>query len=137
MLMNCRYRKSFSLGLMFLLILLPHLALAARPVEYGGNDDLDACLSLGYVDHLNQGPDGFLAVKDEPKLSAKRIDKVYNGQTVYICAETKDGLWLGIVYTKDEKIDCGTTSPVDKRKPYKGPCKSGWVSKKWIVIEAG
>ncbi len=107
------------------------------PVEYGGNDGLDACSTVGHVGSLSSGPDGFLAVKDSPDLKAKRTDKLYNNQQVWICSASKDDRWLGIVYTKDSKKDCGTTVDVKRRMPYNGPCNLGWVDKKWIVLDAG
>lgn len=130
----------FSLTIFLVLILVSShfgVTMAEVPVEYGGNEELDACQTLGHVDNLNSGPKGFLAVKDAPDLKAGRIDKLYNKQVVWICSESKDGKWYGIVYTKDAKQDCGTNKSMEARKPYDGPCKSGWVAPKWVVQDAG
>lgn len=126
-----------KISLFIFLLFVSNKSFARVDVEYGGNDDLDACLSVGHVANLSSGPDGFLAVKEAPDLKAVRADKIYNKQIVWICASSKDNKWLGIVYSKDKKQECGTSTSVEKRQPYPGPCKSGWVSAKWIVVDAG
>ena len=69
-------------------------------------------------------------------IRAHRIDKIFNGQKLWICEESKDGKWLGVVYPSNQKQDCGVSSPIKKQKSYDGPCKAGWVSKKYITILA-
>lgn len=113
------------------------LQAAPEPVTYGGDDVVDACSSFGHVHNLSNTADGFLAVKEAPQIKSKRVDKIYNKQNVWVCSESKDGQWFGIVYTKDSKIDCQVTKPVKTKTTYTGPCKSGWVSSKWITIDAG
>ncbi|WP_336959345.1 hypothetical protein [Sphingobium aquiterrae] len=34
-------------------------------------------------------------------------------------------------------IDCGVSSPVESRRPYRGPCRSGWVSSAYVALVAG
>jgi hypothetical protein len=105
------------------------------PVNYGGDENTDACSTLAQVANLSAAENEFLAVKSAPSLKAKRMDKIFKGQSLWICDENKD--WYGIVYSRDEKQDCGVTSPVVKRKSYSGPCKSGWVHKKYVKPLAG
>lgn len=105
------------------------------PVMYGVDENVDACSSFGMVGNLGKGVDEFLAVKAAPFLKAKRIDKLLKNQTVSICEEKTD--WYGVVYTKNREQDCGVSTPIEKRKPYSGPCKSGWVYKKYIRIVGG
>jgi hypothetical protein len=125
---------SFVLAFCFLVITFKSEAKVS--VHYGGDENVDACTSLAQVDHLSIGPNGFLAVKDAPNIKARRTDKVFNGQKLWICDESKDGKWVGVVYPSNEKQDCGVTSPVEKKKPYDGPCKSGWVSRKYVRLLA-
>jgi len=129
--------KIKKLILFLYLQLLSAVILASTPVEYGGHDDLDACMSSGHVANLSSGPDGFLAVKESPNIKAARIDKLFNNQRVWICSESKNKQWLGVVYTKNTNQDCGVSQSIKTKKPYKGPCQSGWVSSKWINIDAG
>ena len=125
------------LVLTFSLLLISLKSAADTAVSYGGDESLDACSTLARVSHLSNGADGFLAVKDSPNIKAKRVDKIFNDQSLWICEESKDGNWLGIVYDSSEKKDCGVTTAIEKRRAYKGPCKSGWVSKKYVEPMAG
>jgi hypothetical protein len=54
------------------------------PIIIGGDPSLDACGGNGVVVDLDPNGDGFLAVKSGPGLSHPRIDKLYNGEQVYI-----------------------------------------------------
>lgn len=95
---------------------------------------LDACSGNGVVKGLDPHGDGFLAVKSAPALQSPRIDKLYNGEQVYICNQRGD--WYGVVYTKDRR-DCNVSSPWPKTLPYTGPCRSGWAHRNWIELIAG
>ncbi len=102
------------------------------PVMYGGEADFDACSSLGEIRGINHQGDGFIAIRSGVGSKYAIKDKIHNnGTRVTIC--DRQGKWLGIVYGKD----CGTSSPISKRQPYKGNCKSGWVYEKYVVIIAG
>lgn len=127
----------FFLVLSFTTFLFSNVSLAKVSIQIGGDENMDVCPSLARVVNLSKGPDGFLAVKNAPNLKAVRVDKIYNGQNVFICQESADGKWYGIVYSNVQKLECGVTSPIEKKKEYDGPCKSGWVSKKYIKIFAG
>lgn len=110
----------------------------AMPVMVGGEDEMDACASIGVVSGLKPGGDGFLAVRTGTNASYKQLDKLLEGQQVFICDSSSDGKWYGIVYSqRSEQVDCGVSSPISPAQPYKGQCKSGWVSKHWIKQIAG
>ncbi len=96
--------------------------------------DYDACGANGVVAGLDPAGDGFLAVRSGPGARRPELDRLYNGEGVYVCAEK--GSWLGIVYTRNGR-DCNVTSPWPVSQPYTGPCRSGWVHKNWIEITAG
>jgi hypothetical protein len=104
------------------------------PVIIGGDAGYDACLSNGVVIGLDPNNDGFLAVKGGPGLSYPRIDKLYNGERVYICDETE--AWFAVIYPK-RRQDCNVSTPWTVKLPYTGPCRSGWVFKRYIRITAG
>lgn len=131
------FNAKIRLGIVFYFVVISTVSIAKVAVQYGNSDDLDACATIATVSGLSNGSDGFLAVKDSPNIKAKRIDKIFNGQTVWICESSKDGNWLGVVYDSTGKKECGVTSPIEKRVPYKGPCNSGWVSKKYVKILGG
>jgi hypothetical protein len=111
-----------------------------QPVIIGkGGPNLDACGSNATVVGLNPRGDNFLAVKSAPKLDARRIDKLGPGFEIYVCDESPDGKWLGVVYEPDGQpsVNCGVTSPVETQRPYSGRCQSGWVYSKYVNIYAG
>jgi hypothetical protein len=104
------------------------------PVVVGTNPRLDACAAVGVVTGLDPNGDGFLAVKSGPGLSYARIDKLYNGEQIFVC--TVSGDWLGIVYTKNSQ-QCNVSTPWPGAMPYTGPCRSGWAYRNWIKPLAG
>ena len=113
-------------------------ALAASPsvpVMAGTVADLAACMTLGEVRGLNPDGDGFLAVRSGPGADHAMLDKLHEGQRVFMCDER--GAWIGIVYSNDPDVDCGVTSPWPRRAAYRGPCRSGWAHRRWIKAIAG
>jgi hypothetical protein len=124
-------------AVVFLLYALPSTAGNVMPVMVGGEADLDACSSIGVVSGLKQGGDGFLAVRAGASASYKLVDKLLEGQKVFICSSSSDNKWYGIVYAQGDEQDCGVSSPISPSQPYKGKCKSGWVSERWIKQIAG
>ena len=112
---------------------------STRPVMIGtAGPDLDACLSNARVVGLNPKGDNFLAVRSAPSASAPMRDKLKTGWELHVCEESKDGRWMGIVYAPGGKLaSCGVTSPVAAPSPYRGKCRSGWVSAKYVHVYAG
>jgi hypothetical protein len=104
------------------------------PVTIGGDASYDACRGNGVVVGLDPNGDGFLAVKGGPGLSYPRIDKLYNGDQVYICGGTDS--WFAVVYTRTRQ-DYNVSTPWPIRLPYTGPCRSGWVFKRYVRVIAG
>jgi|SRR5690242_2659941 len=103
------------------------------PVPIQSDPDTDVC-SNGVVIGLDPHGDGFLAVKAGPGLKYPRIDKLHNGEQVYLCAEAGD--WYGIVYTKTRQ-DCNVMTSWPRSLPYTGPCRSGWVYRRYVELWAG
>jgi hypothetical protein len=106
----------------------------AVPVIVGKVAEYDACMSSGAVKGLDPHGDGFLAVRAGPGSQYQMIDKLLEGQNVFVCDER--GQWLGVVYTRGNQ-DCGVTSALNKPTPYPGPCLAGWVHRNFINITAG
>jgi hypothetical protein len=104
------------------------------PIIIRADAKYDACGGSGVVVDLDPRGDGFLAVKGGPGLSYPRIDKLYNGEQVYLCGERGD--WYAVVYTKARR-DCNVMTPWPATLPYTGPCRSGWVFKRYIRPFAG
>ena len=92
------------------------------------------------VTGLDPRGDGFLAVKSGPGLNYDRIDKLYNKSRVYVVGRRGD--WYAVVYLDEKTVDCslpdeGTSFTTFRGMPYKGPCRSGWVHRRWVRVIAG
>lgn len=103
----------------------------SEPVLVGGGPDVGACGALGEVSGLNPKGDNFLAVRDGPATDYAQLDQLHTGDTVNLCDEFEG--WYGVVYGPD----CHVGSPMLERRPYDGPCRSGWVSMRYITVTAG
>ncbi|MEG6507921.1 SH3 domain-containing protein [Methyloligella sp. 2.7D] len=104
------------------------------PVIAGQNAGYDACGTVGQVAGLDPNGDGFLAVRAGPQSDYDLLDKLQNGEYVYVCDQS--GKWYGVVYGPPGR-DCGVTHPWPQAAAYKGPCFSGWVFGKYIREAAG
>ena len=102
------------------------------PVMVWAEDDLDPC-AWGQVRGLKASGDGFLSVRKGPGSHYGRIDKIHNGQGLFLC-DYRDG-WHGVIYTK-KGTDCKIGRPTSPR-PYQGRCWVGWAHENWIVLIAG
>jgi hypothetical protein len=106
------------------------------PVMAGGEEELDACGSAGRIVGLNPRGDGFLSVRSGPGGKPYReIDRLHNGNAVIVCDE--QGSWLAVVYGRSGNDACGVGTPWPVRKPYAGPCRSGWVHSRYVRMVAG
>ena len=133
-------RTSFSKASVSLLVALmttmPALGQGTTPVLVGGESDLDACASLGQVIGLDPAGDNFLAVRSGPGSRNAELDRLGPKRFVTVCDQRGD--WLGVVYApQGSDTDCGTGSPQAERRPYRGPCRSGWVHRGHVEIVAG
>jgi hypothetical protein len=108
----------------------------AVPVVITADPGYDVC-GNGVVQALNPHGDGFLAVKGGPGLDYPRIDKLYNGEEVYLCGYRGD--WFAVVYPDrgGDPSACNVSTPWRNTMPYTGPCRSGWVHRRWIQVIAG
>ena len=107
-----------------------------RPVMVGGSPEVDACGSIGVVARLKEVDGNFLAVRSGPRKNFKAIDKLTKRKRLYLCDYAASGAWIGLVYGPPDS-NCGVTSPIGKRRPYQGLCKSGWVRADWVDVIAG
>lgn len=99
--------------------------------------DVASC-SLGQVTGLDPQGDNFLAVRSGPGSNNSQIDVLHQGDLVYFC--DANGRWMGIVYQPGlgpGNDTCGVPQPISPRRPYTGPCRSGWVYDAYVEIIAG
>ncbi|MTW22617.1 SH3 domain-containing protein [Allochromatium palmeri] len=107
-----------------------------RPVMVGGDPDFSGCSAFGAVRGLKRDGDGFLALRSGPSSKARMIDKLGEGDGVYLCDDAGNG-WFGVVvYPPNPMIDCGVNEAIVPKQPYSGPCKTGWVSENFVEVVA-
>jgi hypothetical protein len=103
----------------------------------GGDANSDACGTFAEVAGLNPRGDGFLSVRNGPAVANAEIDRLFNGDYVSICAVVGD--WLAVVYRggRREQAPCGVQRAIPRRQVYAGPCRSGWIHKRFVRGVAG
>jgi hypothetical protein len=104
---------------------------AAVPVLVGGEVELDACGSVGIVSGLRGGQGNFISVRRGPGRSFREVGRLRPGDRVWMCDARE--AWVGVVFGRG----CGVAAPRAQRKPYNGPCASGWVAERYLRLEAG
>jgi len=106
------------------------------PVMVGGDKIYDAC---GTAAETIPSAIKKVKVYSAPDGESGVIDVISTRMYVAVCDFDGNGLssdWVGIVYSKDGTLNCGVGATIEKRQPYNGTCKSGWVKranlKNWI-----
>ncbi|GAB2524341.1 hypothetical protein GCM10027188_29160 [Lysobacter humi (ex Lee et al. 2017)] len=103
-----------------------------QPVAVGGSSELDACPSVAAV-----SIDGDVFLFDGPADYFPYTKRLSEGSLVYLCSETSNGEWAGVVILEAAYPGCGVASPVANRVAYDGPCASGWVRRSALKVVAG
>lgn len=109
---------------------------AARPVILEAGP-LDPC-SNGVIGGLKAGGDGFVSLRSAPTTDGVELARLHNGDQVYTC-DSANG-WTGVVVRKNDNDDCGGSpmrGDLPKSTRYSGPCRSGWISSKYVSVWAG
>lgn len=121
-------------------------ASGARPVYHGGAGD---CLEAATVRGLNPGGDNYLSVRAAPNRRARELGRLREGHFVWFCRGSVVADWVGVIYPETKNgllpefeaewtCKASTHSGNDgPRRPYRGPCRSGWVAKRYIMLSAG
>jgi hypothetical protein len=108
----------------------------ARPVRYGLNGpELDGCTPYSEISGLNPRGDNFVSVRAAPTTAGRELDRLGPGRKVWICEEA--GGWAGIVYGPRASTGCNVETPIPRVRAYRGPCRSGWVSSRYVTPIAG
>ena len=104
-------------------------ALASVAVLVGGDAEVAACSSGGETITPAGSAETSVSVHNGPDGTYSALESIPVGSKGYIC--DRQGEWLGIVYSNDDKSElseaCGVEAPWPSRMPYSGPCRSGWV----------
>lgn len=108
------------------------------PVKVGElGPNFDACAAAGTTRHLAAGQS--LPVREAPFASARETGSIASGRRFFVCSRSHDQKWLGVVYEEGGALAdaCGVSSPVERRRDYDGPCRSGWVASAFVRTVAG
>ena len=112
-------------------------AVPVRVGELGPN--FNACSLAGTSRHLDVTAGDRLEVRAAPFDTAAATGGIRAGTRFFICTRSHDQRWLGVVYDEAGALSqaCGVSRPVPSRRPYQGPCRSGWVSSALVKQIAG
>ena len=112
-------------------------AVPVRVGELGPN--FNACNLAGTTRSLDAAAGDRLEVKAAPFEAAAETGAVAAGTRFFICTRSHDQRWLGIIYEEAGTLSaaCEVSRPVASRRPYEGPCRSGWVSSAFVKQIAG
>lgn len=119
------------------------LAVTVRRGEQGGLRFIENSALLAEVSGLKSAPGSFLSVRAGPGVAYREIDRLKAGRK--LVPLSPDFEWMGVVYgearlTSAEEIAaaCGldeaAAASAPDSAPYAGPCKSGWVNRKWVKM---
>lgn len=100
-------------------------------IVIGGDAAAPACAKRGAV--ATQG--GTLSVRRGPGTNYARVDSLANGRRVHFCDWSADETWVGVVYPGTGKDDCGVDSPRREPGPYRGSCRTGWISSQYVRVD--
>lgn len=111
---------------------------------FTGNNCTPNALSMATVRPMKAG--SYLAVRNAPNITSVELDRLTPGYPVIICTGVTNRQWVGVLYyepgTEETSPygshDCGLTDTHNKRPSvYPGPCRSGWVAHRYLMLSAG
>jgi hypothetical protein len=107
------------------------------PIVIGGDKGVLACRGTGEVLVLDSKGAGFLPVQSGPDRPYREIDRLSNGDKVFICDQR--GLWYAVVYSESHELmrECGVSRPWLIRQAYTGPCRYCWVPVHYVRTTSG
>jgi hypothetical protein len=109
------------------------------PVHVGGDAEHDACGGVSVLRSPGEGGGKHIEVRSGPGERFAVVDRLPAGAMVIECDGS--GGWSGIVYggdPSDPHSGCEELgSPIAERKPYRGPCRAGWIPSDAAEVVAG
>lgn len=111
---------------------------------FTGNNCTQLALTRATVRPMKTG--SYLAVRNAPHIKSPELDRIAPGYPVIICTGLTNKQWVGVLYyepdTEDASPygphDCGLADMRNKRPlAYRGPCRSGWVARRYLILSAG
>jgi hypothetical protein len=110
-------------------------AVPVRIGELGPN--FAACSAAGTSRHISAGEG--LQVRAAPFETAATSGSIPAGARFFVCTRSHDQRWFGVVYEEAGALApaCNVSRPINARRAYDGPCRSGWVSSAFVKVIAG
>jgi hypothetical protein len=110
-------------------------AVPVRIGELGPN--FDACSAAGTSRRIEAGEG--LQVRAAPFETAEVSGSIPAASRFFVCTRSHDQRWFGVVYEDGGTLSpaCGVSRPINARRSYDGPCRSGWVSSAFVKVIAG
>lgn len=102
--------------------------------------------AIGHIIGLKKGGDGFVSVRAAPTTKAAELDRLKQDAFVIVVIGGTDwekATFIPVIYDPKDAPGKPTMevckipeSPPYFEGTYKGPCKSGWVSKRFVEVMA-
>jgi hypothetical protein len=122
-------------------VIINPIILDGKPIDQGG--------AWARIVGLRKGGDGFVSVRAAPSVDAAELDRLTMERRVYAfnpVDDWKKATFIGVVYSDEREIPenfekkCGLPDTLPAKPPfrrvYAGPCKSGWVHKRFVEVLA-
>jgi hypothetical protein len=117
------------------------------PIVDGGKAIFSGA-SVGQIVGLKKGGDGYVSVRGAPSLKANERGRLTPNRFVLMLsgdkAAEKAG-FIGVIYVEPaEDVDLGKTCGIEdpptptmtQKRIYSGPCRSGWVARRFVKVLA-
>ena len=105
------------------------------PVLLGNDPNMDACPSMARPNLPRGGADGFLSLRAGPGTAWPEIARLRPSTLMFECEGS--GIWAAVIVRPDGGGDCAIPTPARKLTQYKGPCRHGWVARRYLETVAG
>ncbi len=115
-----------------------------RKSNVGGLDIIEHAATLAEVSGLKGGKGSFLSVRTGPDAGLREIERLTEGRMMIPIAQDNPE-WFGVVYAPAGletvesiaaacRIDEAAAATLPEQSVYRGPCKSGWVNRRWVKL---
>jgi len=110
----------------------------------GGLDIIENSATLAQVAGLKGGKGSFLSLRTGPGPTLKEIERLNEGRLL-IPIMQGDPEWYGVIVAPQGadsaeaiaaacKFDAAAAAQMSEQTVYKGPCRAGWVARRWVKM---
>lgn len=116
------------------------MAEAETPVRVGElGPNFPACYAMARFRDRVVTEGQTVAVRAAPFEEARETGRIASDGQFFICTRSHDQRWLAVIWDEaaGASRSCGVSQPVQTRRDYDGPCKSGWIQSALVRVESG